>query len=61
MPMDKAADTFVFQCIKVYINDLVSDLEDPHGTYEMIDEHAEAWKQAFQAFIDKTNLDFNLG
>ena len=56
-PMDKAADTFVFQCIKVYINDLVSDLEDPQGTYEMVDEHAEAWKQTFQTFVDMFNLD----
>lgn len=55
-PMDKAADTFVFQCIKVYINDLVSDLEDPQGTYEMVDEHAEAWKQIFQAFVEKFNF-----
>ena len=56
-PMDKAADTFVFQCGKMYINDLVGDLEDPQGTYELVDEHAEAWKQTFLAFNAKFNLN----
>ena len=40
-PMAKPTDTLVFQRIKVCINDLVSDLDDPQGTYEMVDEHVD--------------------
>ena len=46
-PMDKAADTSAFQCSKVYMNDLVGVLEDPHSVHELVDEHTEAWKHTF--------------
>ena len=35
----------------------MGDLEDPQGTYELVDEHSEAWKQTFLAFTAKSNLN----
>lgn len=34
--MDKAMDTFVFQCPRVYVNDIIYDLRSG-GTYEGVD------------------------
>lgn len=57
-PMDKAADTSVFQCTKVYITDIINDPGDG-GTYEDVDGHSGAWKQSSEAFIAKFGLELS--
>ena len=54
-PMDKAMDTLVFQCPKVYINDIMHDLQTG-GTYENVDGHSEAWKHIAQSFSSRFSL-----
>lgn len=55
-PVDKAADTFVFQCLKVYAHDLMTDLQQA-GTYELVDTYSAPWKQTFQTFNAKFSLN----
>ena len=57
-PMDKAADTFVFQCPKVYITNIINDLRNA-GAYEDVDGHSDAWifrKQTSEAIIATLNI-----
>lgn len=57
-PMDKAADTFVFQCPKVYITDIMNDLKDG-GTYEVVDAHSDALQRSSEAFIARFGLELS--
>ena len=56
MPMDKADQTFVFQCPQVYVGKLVDDLAQA-GTYEPAHAHSLQWQLTHQTFNEKFGLN----
>ena len=54
--MDKADQTFVFQCPQVYIGKLVDDLAQA-GTYEPAHAHSLQWQLTHQTFNEKFGLN----